>query len=111
MGLEAPRGLTEAQRRRAHLTIIRRNWHLLPYDQILALLGWTAEQLAYTLREDDFFFHKLGQLKPKSLPLRWTAPTRRRRRPALRRSPVSCASISPAALSKAGSRSSLSSMR
>ena len=75
MGLEAPRGLTEAQRRRAHLTIIRRNWHLLPYDQILALLGWTAEQLAYTLREDDFFFHKLGQLKPKSLPLRWTAPS------------------------------------
>ena len=75
MGLEAPRGLTEAQRRRAHLTIIRRNWHLLPYDQILALLVWTAEQLAYTLREDDFFFHKLGQLKPKSLSLRWTAPT------------------------------------
>lgn len=75
MGLEPPRGLTEAQFRRAHLTIIRRNWHLLPYDQILALLDWTAEQLAYTLREDDFFFHKLGQLKPKSLPLRWAAPT------------------------------------
>lgn len=75
MGLEAPRGLTEAQRRRAHLTIIRRNWHLLPYDQILALLGWTAEQMAYTLREDDFFFHKVGQLKPKALPLHWAAPT------------------------------------
>lgn len=75
MGLEPPRGLTEAQRRRAHLTIIRRNWHLLPYDQLLTLLGWTAEQLAYTLREDDFFFHKVGLLKPKSLPLRWAAPT------------------------------------
>jgi hypothetical protein len=75
MGLEAPRGLSDAQRRRAHLTIIRRNWHLLPYDQILALLGWTPEQLAYTLREDDFFFHKVGMLKPKCLPLQWSVPT------------------------------------
>jgi hypothetical protein len=75
MGLEAPRGLSEAQRRRVHLTILRRNWHLLPYDQLLTLLGWTAEQLAYTLREDDFFFIKVGSLKPKSLPLRWAAPT------------------------------------
>ena len=75
MGLEPPRGVSDAQRRRAHLTIIRRNWHLLPYDQILALLGWTSEQLAYTLREDDFFFHKVGELKPKSLPLRWTPST------------------------------------
>ena len=75
LGLEPPRGLTELQRRRAHLTIIRRNWHLLPYDQILVLLGWSAEQLAYTLREDDFFFNKVGRLKPASLPLRWVPPT------------------------------------
>jgi hypothetical protein len=75
MGLEPPRGLSNEQRRRAHLTIIRRNWHLLPYEQILTLLGWTPEQLAYTLREDDFFFHKIGSLKPKSLPLSWVAPT------------------------------------
>ncbi len=75
MGLEPPRGLSEAQRRRAHLTLLRRNWHLLPYEQLLALLGWTPEQLAYTLREDDFFFIKVGSLKPKSQPLRWAAPT------------------------------------
>lgn len=75
LGLESPRGLTAAQWRRAHLTIIRRNWHLLPYEQLLTLLGWTAEQMAYTLREDDFFFQKLGSLKPKALPLRRTAPT------------------------------------
>jgi hypothetical protein len=75
MGLEPPRGLSDAQRRRAYLTIIRRNWHLLPYDQILTLLGWTAERLAYTLREDDFFFYKLGLLKPNSPPLRWASPT------------------------------------
>ena len=75
LGLESPRGLTTAQRRRAHLTIIRRNWHLLPYEQLLTLLGWTAEKMAYTLREDDFFFQKVGSLKPRALPLRWTAPT------------------------------------
>ena len=75
MGLEAARGLTDAQGRRAHLTILRRNWHLLPYDQLLKLLGWTEEKLAYTLREDDFFFVKVGNLKPKAKPLRWTTPT------------------------------------
>lgn len=75
MGLEPPRGLSDTQRRRAYLTVIRRNWHLLPYEQILPLLGWTAEQLAYTLREDDFFFIKVGSLKPKCLPLCWAAPT------------------------------------
>jgi hypothetical protein len=71
MGLESSRGLSDAQRRRVALTIIRRNWHLLPYDQLLSLLGWTAEEMAYTLREDDFFFVKLGLHKPKCPPLRW----------------------------------------
>lgn len=60
--------------RRGALTIIRRNWHLLPYDQLLALLGWSADQLAYTLREDDFFYIKLGSLKPRCPALRWTPP-------------------------------------
>ncbi len=75
MGLKPPRGLTDSQMRRAALTIIRRNWHLLPYDQLLSLLGWTAEEMAYTLREDDFFYVKLGLHKPKCPPLRWAEPT------------------------------------
>src|SRR5687768_7406635 len=74
MGLEAGRELSDAQRHRAGLTIIRRNWHLLPYEQLLELLGWTAEEMAYTLREDDFFFVKLGLLKPKCEPLKWMEP-------------------------------------
>ena len=74
MGLEPGRGLSDDQRRRASLTIIRRNWHLLPYEQLLTLLGSSAEEMAYTLREDDFFFHKLGLLKPKAAPLRWAEP-------------------------------------
>ncbi len=51
---------------RGYTTVIRKNWHLLPYQQLLQLLGWDAEQLAFTLKEDDFLWHKLGDLKPKS---------------------------------------------
>ncbi len=65
MGLPTPPRVSKNQLRRSALTIIRRNWHLLPYDQLLALLGWTAEELAYALREDDFLYVKLGNHKPK----------------------------------------------
>jgi len=58
-------------RARLQLTIIRRNWHLLPYDQILQLLELTPEQLETILREDDFFFIKLGSLKPRCDRLTW----------------------------------------
>ena len=56
---------------RGYITLIRRNWHLLPYDQLLALLGWDAEKLAFTLREDDFLWIKLGSLKPSCPPLHY----------------------------------------
>ncbi|MCL5098067.1 MAG: hypothetical protein M1608_11190, partial [Candidatus Omnitrophica bacterium] len=55
--------------------MIRRNWHLLPYDQLLELLDWTPEQMAFTLREDDFLFIKLGSLKPQCEPLRYSPPS------------------------------------
>ncbi len=51
-------------RDRGFQTIIRRNWELLDYPQLLELLGWTPERLAFTLKEDDFLFHKLGLCKP-----------------------------------------------
>ncbi len=60
---------------RIYITIIRRNWHLLPYEQLLALLGFTTEELAFSLREDDFLFIKLGSLKPKCEPLKYEPPT------------------------------------
>lgn len=68
---EQPRITPEAQRRSA-LTVIRRNWHLLPYEQLLGLLDWTPEQMAFTLREDDFLYIKLGSLKPNCPPLHYT---------------------------------------
>jgi hypothetical protein len=74
MGLSGPPRVTPDQCRRSYITLIRRNWHLLPYEQLLALLGWTAEQLAFTLREDDFLFIKLGSHKPACTPLAFAPP-------------------------------------
>jgi len=74
MGLQNPPPVTDDQWRRSYITIIRRNWHLLPYDQMLDLLGWTPEQMAYTLREDDFLYAKLGMVKPKCEPLAYAEP-------------------------------------
>jgi hypothetical protein len=71
MGLEDAGEISDEVRHRSALSVIRRNWHLLPYDQLLELLGWDAEKLAFTLKEDDFLFHKLGLLKPKCDPLLW----------------------------------------
>lgn len=75
MGLGAPPRITRDRQKRCALTVIRRNWHLLPYSQLLELLGWSADQMAYALREDDFLFIKLGSLKPKCDPIRWAEPS------------------------------------
>jgi len=71
MGLADPPRISRDQQRRSTITVIKRNWHLLPYGQLLELLGWTPEELAYTLREDDFLFVKLGRLKPECEPLKY----------------------------------------
>lgn len=52
-----------------YITLLRRNWHLLPYEQLLTLLEMSAEKLAFHLQEDDFLFIKLGSLKPKCQPV------------------------------------------
>jgi len=74
MGLGGPPRITRHQQMRSYITVIKRNWHLLPYEQILELLDWTPDQLAFTLREDDFLFIKLGQLKPKCDSVRYSPP-------------------------------------
>jgi hypothetical protein len=74
MGLERQPAISSQQLQRTAITIIKRNWHLLPYEQLLDLLGWTEEQLAYALREDDFLYVKLGNLKPKCPPIRYASP-------------------------------------
>lgn len=74
MGLQGPPRITRDQQKRSYITVIRRNWHLLPYDQLMELLGWTAEKMAFTLREDDFLYVKLGNLKPRCERIRYAEP-------------------------------------
>ena len=74
MGLPEAQPISPEVRRRSYITVIRRNWHLLPYEQLLELLGWTADEMAYTLREDDFLYIKLGSHKPQCPPVRYAPP-------------------------------------
>ncbi len=71
MGLPVPPVINADWRRLGYITVIRANWHLLNYKQICALLGWTGEHLAFTLKEDDFLDIKLGQAKPDADELVW----------------------------------------
>src|SRR5690606_15503908 len=75
MGLPATPDVPPAMMERGYVTIIRRNWHLLPYEQLLQLLDFTPERLHVMLREEDFLWHKLGQLKPVAETLRYVAPS------------------------------------
>ncbi|HEV8604274.1 MAG TPA: hypothetical protein VGQ99_02835, partial [Tepidisphaeraceae bacterium] len=75
MGLPAEEPAPAIYRSRLYLSLIRRNWHLLPYEQLLELLEMTPQQLEYTLREDDFLWVKLGMLKPKCERLVWKEPS------------------------------------
>src|SRR5262245_9382966 len=45
MGLPPQRTITAEERRRNTMTVIRRNWHLLPYEQLCPLLGWDAARM------------------------------------------------------------------
>ena len=56
-------------RRKGYITVVKRNWHLLPYNQLLTMLDMTRSELAYSLVEDDFLFSKLGNTKPKCEPV------------------------------------------
>ena len=80
MGLPAYVPPTDTQRRRSYITLIRRNWHLLSYAQLLRLLDWTPQHLADTLREDDFLWVKLGSLKPACPALSYAEPDEAARR-------------------------------
>ena len=80
MGLPPAATIPPEMKTRGYITLIRRNWHLLPYDQLLELLEMTPERLAFALREDDFLWVKLGRLKPKCEPLRYHPPDEAARR-------------------------------
>jgi hypothetical protein len=80
MGLPPADSIPAEMRERGYVTLIRRNWHLLPYEQLLELLEMSEERLAFTLRDEDFLWDKLGRLKPKCEPIRYRAPDNAARR-------------------------------
>ncbi|MCD6596101.1 MAG: hypothetical protein J7L04_00330 [Bacteroidales bacterium] len=61
--------------KRGYISLIRRNWNLISYKQILILLDWTEEQLDQTLRDDDFLWVKVGGMEPKCPHLQYINPT------------------------------------
>ena len=74
MGLPQSWDGAEDFRKRGYITLIRRNWHLLPYEQLLQLVDMSPAELAYVLREDDFLFVKLGNLKPQCAIVQYQEP-------------------------------------
>ena len=74
MGLPPAKHVSPDLKKQIYITILRRNWHLLNYDQLLTLLNISAEELEFFLKEDDFLFQKLGNLKPECSRLIYTKP-------------------------------------
>lgn len=64
LGLPPVPEVSEKWKTHGYLTVIRNNWQLLNYEQLLKILDWTPEKLAYSLKEEDFLYIKLGSLKP-----------------------------------------------
>ncbi len=50
-------------KRQGYINIIKNNWHLIPYNQLLELLDMDEATLDYNLKEDDFLGIKLGLFK------------------------------------------------
>lgn len=50
--------------KRGFITVIRNNWYLLPYDQLMTLLDYDENRLEFILKNEDFLFVKLGFFKP-----------------------------------------------
>lgn len=50
-------------KKQGYINIIKNNWHLVPYNQLLELLDMDEETLDYNLKEDDFLGIKLGLFK------------------------------------------------
>lgn len=76
LGLPEKPRLTEDQLRRIYITVIRQNWHVLPHEQLIELLGWDRARYEFTLKEDDFLWSKLGLgVKPRCECLRYEEPS------------------------------------
>ena len=64
LGLDPNMAANPIWKKRGYLTVIRNNWHIASYEQILALLDIGESELAFILKEDDFMWGKMGAFKP-----------------------------------------------
>jgi len=71
MGLAPDPPVVPEWKTKGYITVLRRNWHLLPYEQLLKLVGKTRDELYFSLMEDDFLWIKLGSVKPNCGRLTW----------------------------------------
>lgn len=85
MGLHKQRKIEpQWQTSKGYIPVIRSNWNLLNYNQLLILLGITRTELAWRLKEDDFLYVKLGSLKPVCPQLIYERPNKEMREKAAR---------------------------
>lgn len=54
-----------------YITAYRMNWFLLPTEQLIELLGISAERYEFNLKEEDFLGIKLGYFKPECEPVHY----------------------------------------
>ena len=64
LGLDPEQSVDSVWDKRGYLTLIRNNWQICTYEQILTLLDISEEMLAFILKEDDFMWYKMGEFKP-----------------------------------------------
>ncbi|MBP3391638.1 MAG: hypothetical protein J6L76_02485 [Clostridia bacterium] len=79
MGLPVPNPYNATYESRGYITVIRNNWHVLPYEQIMETLGWDYDRFAYVLKEEDFLGIKLED-KPDVEPVYFRPLTEDERR-------------------------------
>ena len=78
MGLPPQVAIPPEQKSRGYfwMTLCRRNWHLLPIEQLAALLDTTPEKLMNFLRvEETANWFILGGFKPECAPIRYEPPS------------------------------------
>jgi hypothetical protein len=71
LGLPVPPVINPHWLTRGYITIIKANWHLLPFRQLLELLEWNESRMGFALKEDDFLWIKLGRVKPALTPVKY----------------------------------------
>ena len=85
MGLNPQVEVNLSWLKRGYLTIIRNNWMICSYEQIMTLLQISEEELAFILKEDDFMWIKLGEFKPKLEPPQYKPLTEEQKKKTIER--------------------------